>query len=101
MTPLQKSLPVSRRAALATTAAWLAVPNIHAQPAWPAAGPIKLIVPFAPGGSTDGVARQIADELRSRIGQTVLVDNRAGAGSTLGTGWWPRRHPMAARCWCR
>ena len=43
-------------------------------------------MPFAPGGSTDGVARQIADELRSRLGQTVLVDNRAGAGSTVGTG---------------
>lgn len=89
MTHHRKSLPVSRRTALAATAAWLAAPNIHAQTTlatWPAAGPIKLIVPFAPGGSTDGVARQIADELRSRIGQTVLVDNRAGAGSTLGTG---------------
>ncbi len=86
MTPHHKSPNVSRRTALATTAAWLAAPSIHAQAAWPAAGPIKLIVPFAPGGSTDGVARQIADELRSRIGQTVLVDNRAGAGSTVGTG---------------
>ena len=38
------------------------------------------------GGSTDGITRQIADELRGRIGQTVVVDNRAGAGSTLGTG---------------
>ena len=101
MTPLQKSLPVSRRAALATTAAWLAVPNIHAQPAWPAAGPIKPIVQFAPGGSTDGVARQIVDELRSRIGQTVRVDNRRARAPRSAPGWWPRRHPMAARCWCR
>ena len=77
---------VSRRLALASTAAWVAAPSLHAQSAWPADRPIKLIVPFAPGGSTDGITRQIADELRGRIGQAVVVDNRAGAGSTLGTG---------------
>ncbi len=83
---MKTSNTVSRRLALASSAAWLAAPTIHAQSAWPADRPIKLIVPFAPGGSTDGITRQIADELRSRIGQAVVVDNRAGAGSTLGTG---------------
>ena len=83
---MKTSVTVSRRLALASTAAWVAAPSIQAQSAWPSDRPIKLIVPFAPGGSTDGITRQIADELRGRIGQTVVVDNRAGAGSTLGTG---------------
>ena len=83
---MKTSVTVSRRLALASTAAWVAAPSIQAQSAWPSDRPIKFIVPFAPGGSTDGITRQIADELRARIGQTVVVDNRAGAGSTLGTG---------------
>ena len=75
-----------RRTIVKSLAIGLVAPTAFAQSGWPNAGPIKLIVPFAPGGSTDGVARQIAEELRSRLGQTVIVDNKAGAGSTLGTG---------------
>lgn len=48
--------------------------------------PVRLIVPFSVGGGTDVVARIVARSLSDRIGQPVVVENRAGAGSTLGTG---------------
>ncbi|MES2415309.1 MAG: tripartite tricarboxylate transporter substrate binding protein [Pseudomonadota bacterium] len=51
---------------------------------WPTAKPISMIVPAGAGGVTDGVARVIAQWLTERLGQSVVVDNRAGAGGMLG-----------------
>jgi tripartite-type tricarboxylate transporter receptor subunit TctC len=66
-------------------AAALAAPAIaRAQPAWPAK-PIRWIVPFAPGGGTDTVSRLIADQLSRSFGQTVVVENKGGAGGNIGT----------------
>ena len=49
---------------------------------WPA-GPIKFVVPFSPGGSTDITARVIAENLRPLLGQTIIIENRPGAAGTI------------------
>ena len=78
---------------LAAGAAVLAV-GAHAQ-SFPAAGKtITLIVPFAAGGPTDKVARDLAEALRKPLnGTTIVVDNAAGAGSTIGTAKAARATP--------
>ncbi len=69
-------------------AATFALALLHAASAtaqaWPAK-PIRLMVPFPPGGSTDIVARIVAQKLSERLGQSIVIENRGGAGGTIGT----------------
>ncbi len=55
--------------------------------------PVKLIVPVPPGGAADAMARLVADHLSQKWGQPVVVDNRAGAGSTIGLGMLAKSPP--------
>jgi tripartite-type tricarboxylate transporter receptor subunit TctC len=61
--------------------------------AWPAAKPVTLLVPFPPGGSTDAIARLLGTKLQEQLGGSFIVDNRAGAGGTIGTAMVKRAAP--------
>ncbi len=67
----------------AATGVALAGTRIHAQDAWPTRN-VHFIVPLAPGGAIDFIARQVGEVLTRSLGQQIVVENRTGAGGTLG-----------------
>ena len=75
-------------AALLGASAW-----VGAQGAWPARGPIKLVAQFPPGGLVDVVSRLIAPHLTQALGQSVVVENRPGAGGLIGTDYVAKQAP--------
>lgn len=76
---------LNRRQAVITGAATLAAPWVHAQSGWPAK-PVTVIVPFPPGGGTDAFARPLFAMMSKNVGKQFIIDNKGGAGGTLGAG---------------
>ena len=66
------------------SAAILLAPGLALAQAWPTKQPIKAIIPFPPGSTTDAIGRMVMDEVGKQLGQTIVPENRAGAASTTG-----------------
>ena len=77
---------------LAAIAVGLAAASTACAQAWPSK-PVTLVVPFPPGGSTDSIARAIGPSLTKTLGQTFIIDNKAGATGTIGAAAVKRAPP--------
>ena len=91
---MENSRRLRRRRLLAAvafaSAAWAA--GLAFAQAWPSK-PITLIVPFPAGGTTDVLARALADKLQQSLGQPVIVESKPGAGATLGADYVAKARP--------
>ena len=74
---------ITRRQALVGSAATVAAPWLHAQNTWPTR-PVTIVVPFPPGGGTDAFARPLFAAMTRNLGKQFVIDNKGGAGGTLG-----------------
>ena len=88
---MQTTPRVKRRQLLQTAAAIMVLPGYASAQTFPAK-PIRLVVPFPPGGLIDTMARLIGPRLAQELGQPVVIDNKPGAGGNLGAAWarWSR-----------
>jgi len=88
--------PISRRRFAAALIAGFSVANLATATevsSYPARRAVTIVVPHPPGGSVDGVARLFADKLKDELGQSVLVENRAGASGMIGAAHVARAEP--------
>src|SRR4051794_2024159 len=92
---------LTRRTFVMGSAALLCAPPIktEAQSAWPARS-IRIIVPYPPGGQTDGIARAFGDYLARQVGKPVVVENKAGAGGVIGVSEAKRAEPDGTTIMC-
>ena len=82
---------ISRRAGLGALAL-LAAPTVGRAQAWPS-GPVRIVVPFPPGGSVDAIARLLQPQLQAELGVPVIIDNKPGASGALGAQFVARAAP--------
>lgn len=86
---------LTRQSALALAAATFVLQGAgiaHAQEKFPDK-PVRVIIPYAPGGGSDIILRSVVPKLTEQLGQTVVIDNRPGGSSTIGTGMVARSQP--------
>lgn len=86
------SMPKRLLLALALAAGPFAAPFASAEEAWPSK-PIRFVVPFGPGGTNDIVARAVAEATAKQLGQTIIIENKPGAGSALGADYVAKAAP--------
>src|SRR5918999_1728630 len=79
-----RSEPMGGTLRAVAAALLLCVAGSAAAQTWPAR-PVKLVVPFSPGAGTDALSRIVAQKMSEGLGQQIVIDNRPGAGGTLGT----------------
>ncbi|MDR6855833.1 tripartite tricarboxylate transporter substrate binding protein [Variovorax guangxiensis] len=87
-----KTSTLTRRSVMAAAAALALAAPAWAQQPYPSK-PIRIIVPYAAGGSTDQLARAIQQPMSEALGQPVIVENKAGAGGTIGTDYVAKSAP--------
>ncbi|MBP6895534.1 MAG: tripartite tricarboxylate transporter substrate binding protein [Pseudacidovorax sp.] len=84
---------IDRRQWMAGAAAGVLAPSLAFAQTEAPKGPVRIVVPYPPGGPTDLMARLLQPQLQRRLGTTVIVDNRGGAGGNLGSAYVARQAP--------
>jgi len=85
-------MKMKKTARILATVAFAAAASLAQAQAWPSR-PVKLVVPFSPGGFTDVVARILGQKLTESLGQPVIIENKPGAGSTIGSDYVAKSKP--------